>query len=50
MEIKFDQQLINNDKEYELGLSQEVNSFNHMMDEPPQIYNPIMFDSNRIIQ
>mgnify|MGYP006873011303 CR=1 FL=1 len=49
MEIKFEQNLINNDKEYEIGLSQEENSFNHIMEEPPQIYNPIIFNSNIII-
>ena len=35
MDIDFDQNLIDNDKEYEIGLLKENDSFNQIMEEPP---------------
>ena len=43
------QNLIENDKEYEIGLLKEDNSINEIIEEPPQIYNPAIFDSKKII-
>jgi hypothetical protein len=35
MEIEFDKNLLNNDKEFEIGLSQEDNSINQIKEDPP---------------
>ena len=50
MEIRYEQELANNDLEYQAGLIANDNSINNIIESPPPIYNPANFQPETIIK
>ena len=50
MEIRYEQELANNDLEYQAGLIANDNSINNIIESPPPIYNPANFQPEVIIK
>ena len=43
MDLKYKQEFENNDEEYKIGLSKDIDYINENNENPPKIYNSLAF-------